>query len=227
MANVETFKPGVKIPQAGTLSNLEYLALFDGSQTEASLADFLRATQATRSLGIFIKHLRTFRPIRTPYLDFDSREFENKKLISRFTSSIYRDPLNLLQGYVTLHGERRSSEGDEISVYSTLIPTHFNMRHDSTRPSEAFLREINDEIRIEARYNEAAAEEYDEHNSRVPIAVIKQAANDLLKLMGLTAGEVPYAPEIPESAGDPVRFVPEGINDDPDEFVTASGTMIK
>lgn len=209
-----------KIPTPGTLSHLDYLALSEAHGDEQQeLSDFLSATQATRSLGLLIKHLRTFRPIRSPYIDFDSRSFNGSRPGQpRFVGSIYRDPHKLDSGYMVLIGEQVTDESEETLSYSAFIPTHFDLSHDPSRPAEAVFSYLEDGKTKKAVYNQKANPCYDEHDPRVLYGVIQQSAKDFLNILGYKAGELPQPTPL-EFQANPVVWHPDYLSDDPDEFL--------
>jgi hypothetical protein len=225
-AKNETISPKetLPVPTPGTLSHLEFLALYPAELPEgAQLSDFLAATQAVRSLGIFIKHLRVYRPITTAYIDFDRRHIVDKKLLSRFTGSIYRNPVNPQHGHISLASEQRLYDGSEVQTYGALLPTHFDFTHDASRRAEAVLVRAQNGRLIRSVYNEAAdPDDYqNELNPNVAVDVIRQAASELLGFLGYSPGNLDIAHDIQPAPEGHVYWHPDFLKDDPDEFLKA------
>lgn len=227
MAKSDTINSSeLKMPTPGNLSHLEYLALHSTDVRCETLADYLSATQAARSLGLFIKRFRTYRPMETSYIDLDHRVVEDKKLVSRFTGSIYRNRHDPDKGHIALAGEESETvEGVELKrEYGALIPTRFNFTHDPTRPSEAVFRHSENGAATRQVFNEAAdPKDYPrEHDPAVLAAVVRQAAYDLIKIIGFTPGEIPKPPEITPLPKERITFSEDYLQDDPDEFLMMS-----
>jgi hypothetical protein len=225
MAHAENIQLINKMPTPGNISHLDYLATLESSSIEAGeFADFLALTQATRSIGLFITRLRTYLPIRTPYIDFDSRQIDEDKLLYRFTGSVYRNPNDPALGHLSLAGEKKLKSGDQVYSYGALIPTHFDLTHDPSRPAEAVFMNFENGRQERTVFNEAADPDdfEEEHIPLAAVEVIQFAARDLLKNLGYTPGKLKRAPDRKPTPKDRMVWHPDYLSDDPDEFLKAT-----
>jgi len=210
----------------GTIQFLEHLAFAEMPEVApGKLADFLAATPATRGIGLFIKRLRTFRPLNPQYKDLDSRLIKIQDVIlPGFLGTIYRNPINPANGHIALIGGSKPQLDEEDYAYSAFIPTHFDLSHDPSRQAQAvFIHQVNGHQQKDI-YNEAASPQYSsEHNPNVLVSVLQKAAQDVL-VIARHVYDVSdeQAPEHRVLQPDEVRFHPDFLTDDPNQFQKTS-----
>ena len=172
-------------PKPGSIEHLKFLtqrglpAIIDSQ----SLDEYMVDSEATRTIGLFTKRLRIFRPIRTSFIELDSRMLETEEAwIPLFRSSIYRPKLNPQESLIQIHGQPKPWEiGEENYTYDIVLPVDFNFHYDPRRHTQAVIRhgvEANMEV-----YNQAAHPRYHEDNPDILLKALNHAAVDMHNLV--------------------------------------------
>jgi len=176
----------------GTLAHLEYLSQLETPRyfNGHAVRRFLRETETTRSLSLFIKQQRTYRPIYSANIDFDSRLLDlDEPQLPVFRGSVYRDPLHLDRCQLDIHGQPKPLEtGDNNYTYDLSLPILYDFSYDPSRPIQAWYQYGQPEpghplATYSEVYNEIASAEYCENNPQILVRAISEAAGDMLTLM--------------------------------------------
>lgn len=188
MPGVEFYRDEERMPTRATLAHLEYLATLntDDLTGDRAVENFFDGTEAARSLATIIKRHRTYRPLRTPDIDLDSRLFETEEYwFPVFRGSVYRNPLHPDSSHLIIHGQPKPWElGEENYSYDMFVPVHYDLSYDASRPSQATIRYgVKEPMPRVETFNQAAFREYKEDDPQVLFRVIKEAALDLNSLI--------------------------------------------
>lgn len=198
-----------RMPTPGSYSHLEFLSRLETQDLRhLHPRDFLSDTNATKTLAVFIKRQRIFRPIRTPHIELDTRLLQTPETwIPLFHGSIYRDPKQPQNSLLTISGRPQPWEtGKDNFEYHMILPVDFQFNYDDSRPSQASFRYGEGLLDRGPVYNQAAFPEYKEDDPTVLYEVIKQASSDLAMIARYTYGidRVPgYIPEGPAEHSTP------------------------
>jgi len=192
MINVEKAQSTeFKMPTPGTYQHLEFLQTVDTWCPELQPEDFLKDTNAAKTLAVFIKRNRIYRPIRTSYIELDSRLIQAEETwIPMFHGSVYRNPSQPYSSMLSIHGQPQPWElGDQNFTYDLVIPISYDLTHDPSRPAQATIRHETDSPvpQVEV-FNEAAFPEYNEDNLEILVKAINYAATDIASLVRYTYG---------------------------------------
>jgi hypothetical protein len=172
------------MPTPGSYQHLEWItdveaALIDNHE---QLDSFLAETNITRTLGMFTKRLRIFRPIKTHTVEIDTRMFNGRETwIPVLHSSYTRNPSSPYTSLLTMHGQPQPwAEGEGNFTYDISLPIHLDFSYDPSRPAQASIRtDVDSPSPRRAIYNQAAFPEYSEDNPGIMIMALNVAARDM------------------------------------------------
>jgi len=210
-----------QMPTPGTLAHLEYLSglEIDDDSEFTDAQTFLEETMAATSLARVIRRHRSYWPMRNVHTaDLDTRMMETKMTRPNFfRGSIGISRILPNHNQLTVHSKHAWYS------YDMVIPVDPAHTYDPTRNIQAsyLIDQIQQGVgtQINWVYNEAAASEYDEHDPQVLISAVKEASDDLMRILHHNPGDLRDLPELKPSETE-FKMWPKGYrDDDPDEFL--------
>jgi hypothetical protein len=208
------------MPTPGTLAHLEYLSGLevDDESYLTEARSFLEETMAATSLARIIRRHRSYWPMRNQQTaDLDTRLMN----VALARPNFFRGSIGVSR-ILPDHNQLLIHSKHDWHSYDIVIPVNRAHHYDPARPIQAsyLIKQMEKgvETQINWVYNEAAAPEYEEHDPQVLISAVQEAAEDLMRVLGHTPGDIKYPSDL-ESSDIEFPIWPDGYLDDkPDEF---------
>ncbi len=181
------------MPTPGTLNHLRWLEQLSVPE-DSPLHDphiFLAETQATRSLGVFIRNQRIDRPLRfMKDIVLDSRFFDlEPEWPGLFVGSVNPNTPHDSTVRLTVHGQTAPQwqGASDLYAYKISAPIYRDFTYDANRELQVFGEQINRSTGKAVRsltYSEMSQPNRHSPNSPdLAVFAFRQAASDLLSLM--------------------------------------------